>query len=130
MAGALPAALVVLVILAPSSSAAAGQPSPPDPANAVIVGQVVDAASGRPVGGALVQLSGGPPLPRLPGAAVPPLRPRVMADSEGRFAFRSLSAGRYSITTTKPGYVEGAAGGGPAAWYSRSRSPPAKKPAT
>lgn len=109
MAAALRPALVALVMLA-CPSFTAGQPAPPDPATAVIVGQVVDAASGRPVGGALVLLSGGPPLPRLPGTTVPPVRPRVMADSEGRFAFSGLSAGRYTLTTTKPGYVEGAHG--------------------
>jgi len=73
--------------------------APMEQGTALIVGQAVEANSTRPIGGALVTLG-------LPGAR--PLR--VLADGEGRFAFRGLPKGRFNITATKPGYVEGAYG--------------------
>lgn len=73
----------------------------------LILGRVVDGVENGGVGGAIVTLS---------VAGFTPVR--VQADSEGRFAFRSLPKGTYSITTNRPGYVDGAAGrtrpGGPA----------------
>lgn len=65
----------------------------------LVVGQVNDASSGRPVAGALVTLA-------LPGVA--PLR--ALADGQGRYAFRQLPPGRFSITAEKPGFVDGAHG--------------------
>jgi Carboxypeptidase regulatory-like domain len=74
------------------------------------VGQVVDALSGRPVAGAIVGM-GGPPAPN--GQPWP----RVLTGSDGRFVFRDLRRGDYTITATKPGFAEGAYGrnraGGP-----------------
>ena len=67
--------------------------------NGVIVGQVTDAGGKQAIPGALVTLS-------LPGSQ--PVR--AMADPEGRFAFRDLPKGRFSLTTSKPGYVDGAYG--------------------
>lgn len=73
----------------------------------LILGRVVDGVENGGVGGAIVTLS---------VAGFTPVR--VQADSEGRFAFRSLPKGTYSINTNRPGYVDGAAGrtrpGGPA----------------
>lgn len=73
----------------------------------LILGRVVDGVENGGVGGAIVTLS---------LAGFTPVR--VQADSEGRFAFRSLPKGTFSITTSRPGYVDGAAGrtrpGGPA----------------
>lgn len=72
----------------------------------VIVGLVTDSDSPRPVAGAVVtlRLSGSTPL-------------RILADAQGRFAFRSLPAGSFSLDVTKPGYADGAFGrvrpGGP-----------------
>jgi hypothetical protein len=72
----------------------------------VIFGQVTEAESNRPVPGAVVTIN-------LPGAQ--PLR--VMADPQGRFGFRQLPAGVFSIVATRPGWVDGAFGrtrpGGP-----------------
>src|SRR4029453_7153714 len=42
----------------------------------------------------------------LPGAS--PIR--ALADGEGRFAFRDLPRGRFNLSATKPGYVDGAYG--------------------
>ncbi len=73
----------------------------------LIVGRVVNGAENSGVGGAIVTLT---------LAGFTPVR--VQADSEGRFAFRSLPKGTFSIATNRPGYVDGAAGrtrpGGPA----------------
>jgi hypothetical protein len=67
--------------------------------SAVVFGQVTEAESTRPVAGAIVTLS-------IPGAQ--PLR--VMADGQGRFGFRDLPKGRFSLTTTRPGWSDGAYG--------------------
>lgn len=85
-----------------------GSPSKPiDIGTGLILGRVVDGVETSGVGGAIVTLS---------LAGFTPVR--VQADSEGRFAFRSLPKGTYSISTSRPGYVDGAAGrtrpGGPA----------------
>lgn len=65
----------------------------------LILGQIVDAGSNRPVPGALVTLG-------LPGS-----RPiRSLADGQGRFVFRDLPKGRFNLTATKAGYVDGAYG--------------------
>ena len=110
MAGSLRAALAVLVMLAVPGSSSAGQPAPDDPRTALIVGQVVDAGSGRPVSGVFVQCSGGPVARPAPGSPPLPSRPRVMTDADGRFVFRALAAGAYSLTAIKPGYLDGAFG--------------------
>jgi len=55
------------------------------------MGTVVDAVSEAPVVGALVQLAG------------MPAGPRVMTDAEGRFAFRQLPAGSYTLAVTTGG---------------------------
>ncbi len=76
-----------------------GPTAPMKPGTGVIVGQTIDAAGSRPLAGALVTLS-------VPGAV--PLR--VLSDSQGRFAFRQLPTGSFSITATKGGYADGAYG--------------------
>ena len=80
---------------------------PPQRGTGLVVGQVVDAGSGRPVAGAIVIL--GPPTSAAP---------RVLTGGDGRFVFRDLRRGEYPITATKPGFADGAHGrtraGGPA----------------
>ncbi len=65
----------------------------------LIVGRAYEVSSGQPIPGALVSLA-------IRGAA--PLR--VLADGQGRFAFRSLPPGNFSLSATKPGFVDGAHG--------------------
>ena len=65
----------------------------------LIFGQAVDAGTTRPVAGALITIN-------VPGTA--PIR--ALADGQGRFAFRDLPKGRFNLTATKPGYVDGAYG--------------------
>ena len=88
---------------------AAQAPPQPSRASGLIVGQVVDAATGRPVAGAIVTL-GGPSVPSFQA-------PRVLTGNDGRFVFRDLRRGEHTITANKPGYADGAHGrnraGGP-----------------
>jgi protocatechuate 3,4-dioxygenase beta subunit len=84
----------------------------------VISGQVVDAASGKPVAGATVTISGsaiarsGPWGPDLKGGA-----PQILTAGDGRFVFTHLPGGTFSVTVRKTGYVVGGYGrrrpGGP-----------------
>ncbi len=60
-------------------------PADSPPATAMIAGRVVDAASGAPLPGATVSLSG----TVLRGATTP----RLMTDSQGRFVYRHLPEG-------------------------------------
>lgn len=69
------------------------------PSTAMIVGRVIDAASGAPLAGATVSLL---------GARLQP--PRLLTDPQGRFVYRNLPAASYSINVTKPGYLAGAYG--------------------
>ena len=69
---------------------------------AVIVGRVIDGGTGKPVSGAVVSLQG---ATLRVGQA-----PRLMTDSQGRFLYRNLPPGSYSIVATKPGYIDGAYG--------------------
>src|SRR5688572_18357600 len=84
------------------------QTPPSDPRTGLIVGQVIDGDSGKPISGAIVSLG---------AAAGPPQAPRVLTGSDGRFVFRDLPRGSFPIVATKPGYAEGAYGrrrpGGP-----------------
>ena len=84
---------------------AAAQPPPPPslaPGTGIIVGQVVDAATGKGVSSAVVTLAGAR---------------RVMTTADGRFAFRNLPAGSHTLTAAKSSYIDGAFGmrrpGGP-----------------
>ena len=83
----------------------------PTRGSGMVVGQVIDAGSGRPVAGAIVAL-GGPAMPTGLG-------PRVLTGSDGRFVFRDLRRGEHTMTASKPGYADGAHGryraGGPSA---------------
>src|SRR5579862_29101 len=91
----------------PQSSQAA-QPTP----TGLVLGQVVDAATGRPVPSAIVTLLGRPP------AAPPGPSPiqvavdtnRAMTNSEGRFVFRAVANGSFGLTATAPGYMSGSYG--------------------
>jgi uncharacterized protein (DUF2141 family) len=71
--------------------------------SASIAGTVVtDEANSRPVRRALVSLNGG--TGRGGGANT------LVTDDAGRFRFTALQAGRYTLTATRPGYVNGTYG--------------------
>jgi hypothetical protein len=123
----------VLGAQSPTTVGTAGA-APPPKGTGLILGQVVDGSSGEPVTDATVTLivpgalngrrgglgappplgaaasagaglSGGP----LPFAAAPGGN-RLLTDDQGRFVFRDLPAGSFSLTATAPGYVPGALG--------------------
>jgi hypothetical protein len=81
--------------------------------SALIVGQVVDAGSGRPVAHAVVTISGVPNLRMTmeAGRVVSGGPPRVLTGSDGRFVFRDLPAGSFGLSATRPGYTPGGYGG-------------------
>jgi hypothetical protein len=87
------------------------------PRSAVVVGQVIDAGTGTPVSGALVevrmQASLAPP-PSPFSRTMPPVQltqtPRVLTGSDGRFVFRKLPKGNFTLIAMKPGYLNGAYG--------------------
>ena len=108
--------------LPPSPPAGRGGPpaQPPTPpvTTGVILGQVVDGKDSRPVGGAIVSLSGGN-LPtitmvngrQMAGPSASPSSPRrVLTDGQGRFMFYNLTASSYTVTATAPGYLGGSYG--------------------
>jgi hypothetical protein len=74
--------------------------APPGPRTGMIVGQVVDASTGAPLGEAIVRLT----MPKyFENPAAP--KGRVMADGDGRFFFSDLPAGDYYLQATKDGHA-------------------------
>ena len=71
----------------------------PEPGQGVIAGNIVDAATGRPIGGVMVSIGSGTSAPRLPGNAV-----RILTGADGRFFFPNLAAGTFTLSVAKPGY--------------------------
>lgn len=108
-----PALVLSVVALMASPLAVQQRGVPPVAPSGLIVGQVVDAAGGKPIAGVVVSIDG------IQGARgrgqAPP--PRILTGSDGRFVFRDLPRGSFTINATKTGYVEGATGrrrpGGP-----------------
>jgi Carboxypeptidase regulatory-like domain len=88
---------------------ASGQsPSSTRPANGLVVGQVIDARTGKGITGAVVVLSRvNDTLAVEPSDS--PAR-SVLATGDGRYVFRQLGGGRYTIGASKPGYVAGGLG--------------------
>jgi uncharacterized protein (DUF2141 family) len=94
----------LLVLVSVGGAAAQAQ-------DGLITGQVVDAASGKPVSAAIVTIAG-------TGIAVAPGRggaanasvPRILTAADGRFAFQGLPDGSFTITATRSGYGDGASG--------------------
>lgn len=99
----------------PSQGQRQDQPKP----SGLILGQVVDADSGKGVPDVLVTI-GAPAVASGIGelidsntAPVPTgATRRILTAADGRFLFRDLPKGRYMITTAAPGYVPGAYGKG------------------
>ena len=109
---------VVGLVACASGLAAAQAPLPnqaPARGRGFVIGQVVDAAAGRPIPGAVVSISSGA-VPAeallLSGeiASLPNAPRQVIADASGRFFFRELTGGSYTIRANAPGYLSGAYG--------------------
>jgi protocatechuate 3,4-dioxygenase beta subunit len=85
--------------------------TPPQAAGSgLILGRVVDAASGRPIPSAIVTLGGFASAPIPSGIPAPQSQPRAMTNANGQFVFRSLPKGSFSLNATRSGYVDGAYG--------------------
>jgi hypothetical protein len=68
-----------------------------------ITGQVTDASSGRPIGGARVTLM---PVDDLPnGATIGHLALQSTTDERGAFAFDGVQSGQYAVTVEKTGFA-------------------------
>lgn len=95
-----------LIVISPAVHVGQAASSPQAPA--IITGRVVDGATGSAIANAVVSISkAGEPASRAPsGSGLAPM----LSDGGGRFFFRHLSTGAYSITAMKSGYISGAAG--------------------
>jgi len=110
-------------------TAQAPQPSQTQPApvkgTGFLLGQIVDAGTNKPIPGAIVNLGGGglstvqlptgeivqtaAAPPGTPGAT--PVAPRqIIADAAGRFMFRELNQGTYTVRASASGYIAGVFG--------------------
>ncbi len=86
---------------APQPRDSSGQSSTQQVATAALSGVVVDAVTDAPIADATVALD----------AAGLPSNTRQFTDAKGRFVFVNLPASEhYTLTTTRPGYVEGSYG--------------------
>src|SRR5579872_661174 len=91
--------------------AAAQAPQSPSAPTGLILGRVVDAASGRPISGAIVTLGGlAPTAAAAPAAPVASPQPRALTSAGGQFVFRNLPKGSFSLTVTRAGLLDGAYG--------------------
>ena len=84
-----------------STVTAVGLAQAPGPPAGTIAGQVVDATRGRPVSAAVVTLG---------GAGVQHGEPRILSSADGRFVFKDLPPGNFTIAAAKSGYAEGSYG--------------------
>jgi hypothetical protein len=83
---------------------AAGQPEAP---SSVVGGRVVDAASGRPIAGAIVIPFGGAALDTVTQDGHRPVgTPRLLTNAGGYFVVRGLRKGSLVLVATKKGYVD------------------------
>jgi uncharacterized protein (DUF2141 family) len=93
-----PAVLIVAALMAAVPDLSRAQPPPSPPlarGTGLIVGQVVDAVTGKGIAGSIVTLGGSR---------------RVLATASGQFAFTGLPAGSHALTASKSGYLDGAFG--------------------
>lgn len=97
-----------LLLLGCGVSLSVAAPSSQAPATGLIVGQVVDGSTGRPLAGAIVSIAG------TQSAAG---RPQILTRADGRFVYPDLAPGAYTISATRQGYTDGSLGrtrpGGP-----------------
>src|SRR5262245_38190024 len=93
--------LRVFAMMVVAGAIARGQGAARDNA---IAGTVGDARTGRPIGAVLVSISEGPNSPPLVPSPGLHGRAQILTGTDGRFVFRDLPAGSYTITAAKNGY--------------------------
>ena len=85
-----------------------------EPNNFQLSGMVLNAATGEPVSGALLQLQG-------------PSRKTQFAGTNGAFVFENLPQGRYLLTASKPGFFSEQQLGNGNAWMNSMRDVPSNE---
>jgi hypothetical protein len=102
--------VLAAVVLAGSTGLLAqqgvGLDGPTGPRTSIVIGQVLDGTTGRPVPEAIVRLS----MPQFAPDSPSTPNGRVIADTDGRFFFADLPAGEYWIEARVDGYLTGAFG--------------------
>jgi len=88
----------------PAGQTPAAPPAKP-PAAGIIAGTVVDASTDKPIGGAIVSISG----TAFADSARVASR-QVLTGSDGRYLFMQLPAGVFLVTATQGGYLSGGVG--------------------
>jgi hypothetical protein len=89
------------VLASASLAALAASQRPAEPTGTgLILGHVVDAESNQPISGVLLGLSGGG---AVPGPSPAGIGWRLLTDAQGRFVFRNLPKGAYTIVATVGG---------------------------
>lgn len=92
-----------------------GTQKDPPPPTGMLVGQTVDGTTGKGLGGVIVTLANVPvPTGGAVGLTPPPkltrLPMKLLTDANGRFVFRDVPKGSFTVTATKAGYDFGAYG--------------------
>ncbi len=86
---------------------------PPPTGRGLIVGQVIDAITGKPLRDAIVTITGTSRVSRDEALTAP----RILTTADGYFVFRDLPRGNFIVWATKQGYTDGVSGrrrpGGP-----------------
>ena len=102
---------IAVVVLATATYGLDRQTSPG--ATGVVAGQVTDGPSRRPLAGAVVTMSvvtAPAAAPPAAGAAPRPRAVSAVANGDGRFVFRDVPPGSYSLTSTLENHTAGAFG--------------------
>jgi hypothetical protein len=92
-------------LLAQSPTASQKDPLP----TGMLVGQTLDGMTGKGLAGVIVTLANAPVPTGSPFTATPPpklgrLPMKLLTDANGRFVFREVPKGSFTITASKPGY--------------------------
>lgn len=103
------AAFLGLAVGVPAYSQSLQGP-PPATGTAVLAGQVIDETIKQPLGGVVVTLAMVNPPARAGGPTSNVRRAAALTNAEGRFVFRDVPAGRFTVTSSLAGYAAGAVG--------------------
>ena len=104
------AARLGLAVLVIATGRAQQPPTAVVAGTAILAGQVIDDTTKRPLSGVVVTLSLGTPS----GTGTPPgpaaRRASALSNTDGRFVFRDVPAGTFTITTSRAGYAASGSG--------------------